>query len=634
MLKMNNIHLVAGFLTNLFDGRSKSAVDLLKQCIDADLEITPSLLRVAAICPGHPSIFYHQIFNFWAKLGEPNLKPLPSELKVSLVSDFTADPLIKPLKLMSASRGVNLDCSTSGFDSVEPVLLDSKSEIYQSENDLVVLILSEHWLEKHLGDGTIVDKTRLEKTKELLASMVSAVLSNSESQLILCTFYQGAWPATCSYMMTENQVGRKVAIDQVNLELLKYSSGRVSVCDTASAVHINGGASVVGRRSYLLAKIAFENDGIIGVSRELATAFSDVCGQTHRACALDWDNTLWGGEIAEQGPLEVVCGHDSPEANAYRLFQLQLKGLVSSGVLLAAVSRNNPEIARSINANSDIPLELDDFSSVQIDFVPKSHSIAQVSAELGFGVDYMLFIDDSTFELAEVLLTHPYIDVFRAEKDPETMLQRFIEGRFFNRVRLEDTDLARSENIRNIQLQREHKLNFKSNEDFLKSINIRLKAEALNEDNRSRILQIIKKSNQFNLSVRRHNTVDIDRIVGNGGDVWAFSYLDDFGGQGIISVVIVTPRDNNYFIDTWLMSCRVLNRTVEYGVFEWLTQKYSDKDIVAEYRLTEKNTMIHQLLEECFFDQTEVCQATSLWLYSKDNGCTPKNFIKFINTGD
>jgi FkbH-like protein len=631
---MNKIHLVANCLTSLFDADSNKAIKALKQAIDAGLELSPSLTRVAALCPGHNAMFYQQLYNLWLRQGKPDLKPQPAKQHVALVSDFTAEPLQKPLQLMGAARGVTIESSLPGFDSVEQVLLNPNSDVYNPQVQTIVLLMSEHWLDKHLGAASIVTRLDLENTKLLLASLVAAGIANGNSNILLCTFYPSAWPASSSYISTAQELGRKAAIDELNLELLNYCSDRVSICDISSALHIAGGALAVGRRSYLLAKIAFENIGIISVCRELASAISDISGQTHRACALDWDNTLWGGEIAEMDASEVLCGHNSPEANAFRLFQHQLKGLLNTGTLLAAVSRNSPSIATKIDANPDIPLGLKDFASVQINFVPKSESITAASAELGFGTEYILFIDDSTFELAEVLLSHPNIDILRAEKDPELTLQRFVEARLFNRVRLENADLSRHKDAHKLRQQREHKLSFKSNEDFLNSIDIKLSAEVLNEKNRSRVLQLINKSNQFNLSTRRHSGVDIDAIVSAGGDVLAFSYKDNFGEQGIISIVIVIPNESHYFIDTWLMSCRVLNRTVEYGIFEWLVQQYPNKEIATEYIANAKNSMIKNLLNNCSFELISAEQHISQWLYKRSNAVIPPNFIKHIKSGD
>ena len=94
---------------------------------------------------------------------------------------------------------------------------------------------------------------------------------------------------------------------------------------------------------------------------------------------------------------------------------------------------------------------------------------------------------------------------------------------------------------------------------------------------------MINKSNQFNLTGRRHTQSELKNICANGGDVWAVSYSDNFGSQGIISVLVLCPQDDGLEIDTWVMSCRVLNRTVEEGVFSWLCGVYEGVKLFGIY---------------------------------------------------
>jgi FkbH-like protein len=377
-----------------------------------------------------------------------------------------------------------------------------------------------------------------------------------------------------------------------------------------------------------LAKLGYESEGSIAVSREIASTVTDHFGQSHRLLALDWDNTLWGGEIAELGVFDVVCGYDSVEANAYRITQEIYKGLKKSGVALAAVSRNDPSVADLIDENDDIKLKKQDFTSIQINFIPKSELINLVSEDINFGTEYFLFIDDSDYELSEVLTAHEYVDILRAESSPELTLERFSAGRFFNRSKIQQEDLEKSKAFDALIKTKKLQANYKTNDEFLDQLNLSLSINVYSEKNKSRVLQLIKKSNQFNLTTRRHSEEDLECLIREQeAQILVVSYTDHFGDQGIISTLILIPGTNEQLeIDTWIMSCRVLNRTVEEGIFQWLNTMYHGKKLIGSYFPTTKNKIVKDHYLKLGFDTLQ--DDEHRWQLVCDKGREIKHFIK------
>ena len=79
--------------------------------------------------------------------------------------------------------------------------------------------------------------------------------------------------------------------------------------------------------------------------------------------------------------------------------------------------------------------------------------------------------------------------------------------------------------------------------------------------------------------------------------VYSVAYEDTFGSQGIISAFTLTPKSDALIIENWLMSCRVLNRTVEQAVFSFILKKSHGKKIIGEYTPTEKNGLVRLLYQ-------------------------------------
>jgi FkbH-like protein len=550
--------------------------------------------------PGQPFLYYLKLLNLWKRLGGPMLKPNATRRKLLLLTDATADNLPPLLQLFCAAYGVELEVAVPPFDSVEQVALASQPEAIESE--LIVLSLSEHWLARYLGTAPLVPRTALSRAEEMLTRVIAGVRRHAPEHLLVTNFPPRAYATPAGMVSVPDTIGGSQAVARLNVWLGDQQDSRTHVIDLADALFAAGGRATVGRVSYFRGKIALEPAGLVAAAREIASAVVQLSGKAHRGLVTDWDNTLWGGEVAEAGSHGIVCGRDTPDGLAYSKVQDYLRGLSATGVLLAGVSRNDPAVARVFRENQDLVLREDDFASVRVGFGPKSAAIGDMARDLGFGTEFLVFLDDSPFELAEALSAHPYLDVLFAGPEPETTLRTLSESRFFNAVSLSAEDLQRGSAARALKDQRDFRAKFTDLESFLREIRIRIDVAGLTDANLARVVQMFQKSNQFNLTTRRHGEADLRRLVATGGTVGVFSYEDAFGPQGVISVAVLIPEGDGVRIDSWLMSCRVLNRTVEQAVFAWIVERAAGRDIVGEYLPTAKNGLVRELYRSLGFE--------------------------------
>lgn len=596
--------LVQRILPRLFQGACGEAVDLLQRHIAEHGPAADSLalVRLAAQRTGQNALYYLKLFNVWNGQGQPALKPNVVQRKLRLLTDYTSDNLAPLLKLFAATYGVQLDVQVSAFDSVEQLALDPHSSLELDSQTIVVVSLSEHWLERYLGKVALVADESIARTQAMLDNIVAGLKSRRPQQILITNFAPRAYARPAGLVRVANHCGWNHAVARLNLALVERDAADVHVIDLAEALFAAGGRQATGRVSYFRSKMAFESLGTIAVAREIASTVGQLLGKSHRALVTDWDNTLWGGEVAEAGSHGVICGLDSPDALAYCQVQEFMKSLTSTGTLLAAVSRNDPQVAKILTENVDLALRADDFATLQIGFQPKSQSIAQAAQDLGFGSEFMVFVDDSLFELAEAVTMHPYLDVLLAGPEPEATLRALSESRFFNAVSLQQADLERGVAAQALKQQRDFQASFTNIEEFLQEIRIRIDVAPLNDTNVARVVQMFQKSNQFNLTTRRHGEHDLRQIVDHGGTVGVFSYEDAFGSQGMISVVNLVPRGDSIEIESWVMSCRVLNRTVEQAVCHWIVEQAAGREIVGHYLPTEKNNLVRGLYRSLGFE--------------------------------
>lgn len=567
-----------------------------------DETAVPALMRIGLLQPGRTTRWHQSLLNRWNDLGRPAMKPNAIEKTAAVLSDHTVDNITPLVTAFAAARGVHLEIEVKDYDSVELEALNPRSSVYSHAPDYALVILSDRWLNRHLGGSGLVRQTDLETCVDALRKIAGALLEHGSSQVLITAFPPGSNARPGGQVLHSEMIGRSAALARLNLELHQLQNDRLFLVDLPSAVHAAGGAGAYSPTNYLRAKMPYAQACTIAIATEIAAGIASLCGKTHRALITDLDNTLWGGVIGDLGVHAIITGQDSPDGLGYFLLQSYMKDLRTLGVPLAISSKNSPDVFSAFDDNPNIALDRSDFSSAQINWDPKSRSIATISSELGFGPEYMLFVDDNMFELAEALGQHPYLDIVHAAEDPCITLARLATGRYFHTLHLTDNDLSRQRQIAAKRAAEQAQQQFDNYDDYLRSLDIRVTVTDLNEANRSRVLQLLQKTNQFNLTTRRHTDADLDALEDAGASFGVFSYEDAFGPQGIISAVILVPEGDLLRIDSWVMSCRVLNRTVENAIHAWIVARAEHRPVVGEFIGTEKNGPVRDLYKSLGFE--------------------------------
>lgn len=561
-------------------------------------DIFAALLRSSIFHAGASAKYYRRVRNVWLQSGQPPLKRTQTEISIEILSDGTVDALGPYLELFLAAYGIAAKVSIGAYDSVEheAFVADFK------QSDVTVVLLSENWMRRQVP-VIPADVSAVRTAKTMLEGIVKGLRSKRSGRLVFTNFNQGAWPSVAGTASRAGRVSWPGVVESLNDTLYRMSGERVLVADAQTAIHVSGGALVCGRLATIRMHAPFEEAGFIAVGREISSIISSALGRSHRALLTDWDNTLWGGEVGEVGFNGIQCGQETPDGYGYYLLQSYIRDLSALGVLLAAVSRNAPEMAGVLDSNPHLALRRENFSSLALSWGNKSESVAQVVSELNFGTDLMVYIDDNHVDLAEVLLANPEIDIVLAGPDPDHSLNRLSQSRYFNTAALTEGDLNRTKRAVALREQRDAIGTTHSKEDFLASLDIDVSISGVKSDNKERVLQLLQKTNQFNLTTRRHGSSDLDELLGKGAKVGVFDYRDRFGPQGIIGIIILESCQSEVEIDTWLMSCRVLNRGVEEIMLAWAEEVAEGRPLIGSYLPTAKNGLVKDLYPRLGFTE-------------------------------
>jgi FkbH-like protein len=314
----------------------------------------------------------------------------------------------------------------------------------------------------------------------------------------------------------------------------------------------------------------------------------------------DLDGTLWKGIVGEVGPAEVSWDLEHG-AQIHGLYQQVLDALSSQGALLAVASKNEPDVVRAALRRPGLLVGMDRFHPVEVHWNPKSQSVSRIIKAWNIGAESIVFVDDNPAELAEVQAVHPEVEcILFPSHDPAAaygVLQRI--RNLFGKSFLTEEDQLRQQSLRtatdigwSLESANQH------TESFLEQANSELIFSYLKEPGDQRPLELVNKTNQFNLNGVRITPVEWHRRLGDSRYVVQVArYSDKFGALGRISVLTGMLMDSTLLIDTWVLSCRAFNRRIEDQCLRQLFELFRLSSLRFQFRETVKNTPVRTLLE-------------------------------------
>jgi FkbH-like protein len=357
---------------------------------------------------------------------------------------------------------------------------------------------------------------------------------------------------------------------------------------------------------WALAKSATSQEAIPHLAQSVARVVRTIYGGSRKVLVLDLDNTLWGGIIGEDGPENIRLGQGNAEGETYSAFQSYVLELKRRGVILAVCSKNDEEIALEGLQHPDSLLSRDDFAAFIANWEPKALNIRQIAEMLEVGSDSLVFIDDNPVERAAVRAQAPEVTVPEVDADPLSYLKALDQKGFFDLASYSQDDLSRSDYYRKNAQRRQHADRFESYEQFLSTLEMEGEIEPFSEINLPRIVQLINKTNQFNLTTQRMTEIEVKSFAASRNCITLSGRLADrFGDNGLISVLIASVDGKRAHIDNWLMSCRVLRRGFEDTMLDLLVEKaraMNVETLEGHYIPTRKNGMVKDLYKRLGFE--------------------------------
>ena len=505
----------------------------------------------------------------------------------------------------------NSDCQTvfyeSDYNTIDIEIINSDSELYTFKPDFIIIHESDLGFKNEFYKIKTDDKVRfhLDKIQNLenRIQIISNLLPNCkiiypslflENDLVYGNYFS---KSRSSWFYQVN----KYNVDTIDLAL-KYHN--LIVLDSFSYVPVN----IVKRNFYLVnsADLHFTLDYLDWLASATMKLIESYCGKFVKCVILDLDNTLWGGIIGDDGINGIQIG-DTGFGKAFYSLQKWLKELKNRGVILAVCSKNEDMIAKQpFLHHTGMVLKLDDFAVFIANWNSKADNINQIKEILNISFDSIVFIDDNPAEREIVKQYIQGIIVPDLPDDTSDYLPFLISLNLFETASISENDQKRT-----LQYQEEAKRvqfakSITNMEDFLKSLEMKAIITNFKESDYERLAQLSQRSNQYNLRTVRYSSQDIKEIsLSSDYKTFSISIQDKFGDYGLISMVIIKFINNHEaFIDTWIMSCRVLKRTVEILAMNYIVDVLRENNISkikGEYLPTPKNKLVKTFFPEFGF---------------------------------
>ena len=557
-------------------------------------------------------------------------KSMLPTIKVALLGDTATQFLATAIKGYGIEYGFNIDLFEAEYNQIERQFLDPTSDLFRFDPQFIVVFQSTHKLNEKFSSLDTQDQLSLAKDR---INFITEILNLTKAKIIYFNYPEIEDSVFGSY---QNKLPQSFVfqVRKLNYELMQLSEKEQNffVCDLSAIQNKYGRNFMFDAMIYTNTEMILSIDAVPLVAKRVIDIISAIQGKFKKCVILDLDNTLWGGVVGDDGLEGIQLGHGLGIGKAFTEFQMWLKKLKNRGIILCVCSKNDEKKAKEpFLKHPDMILHLEDISVFMANWETKVDNIRQIQQILNIGFDSMVFIDDNPFERNIVRENIQGITVPEMPDDPSLYLEYLYSLNLFETASYSSSDKDRTKQYQ-IQAKRaEFSKTFKNEDDFLRSLNMESSVEPFTKFNTPRVAQLSQRSNQFNLRTVRYTEADVKNMSDDPNIVsLAFTLKDKFGDNGLIAVVILKKlNEEELFIDTWFMSCRVLKRGMENFTLNKIVEiarKIGAKRIIGEYIPTLKNEMVKDHYKSLGFSSTNKKNLYSLDVYSyKERKCYIKS---------
>jgi len=539
------------------------------------------------------------------------MKPL-APFRLGIVSNATTDFIVPALVATAARHGIVLEVVAGEYDQVLQETLEANSKVNRAAPDAVLLAIDYRGFPlSGIAGQPEKGKAAVATALDYLQSVRNGIKRHSQAVCILQTL--SAPPETLfGSLDAVHASSLHRMIDGVNAGIVDSLEGSTDVLiDVAHLAATVGLSDWHSPREWNMARVPFSDAFVPLYAEHVCRVIAALRGKSRRCLILDLDNTLWGGVVGDDGLEGIRCAQGDATGEAYLSVQRLALELRSRGIVLAICSKNEDEIARAPFRNHpDMLIREDHIAVFQANWTDKATNIRAIAEELSLGLESMVFLDDNPVERHQVRRELPQVAVPELPSDPALYSRTLAAAGYFEALTVSDEDLRRADFYQNNARRANLQKTAGDLGSYLASLEMEITLQPFDGLGRARVTQLINKSNQFNLTTKRYTEAQIAEMERDPSYFTLQVRLTDvFGDNGMISVVICRRLSTEEWeIDTWIMSCRVMGRCVENMVLGTVLEQATNEGVrklIGVYIPTDRNKMVSDHYPKLGFKRTK-----------------------------
>ena len=549
--------------------------------------------------------------------------------KIAVLADSASQFLCMALKGYGYTRRIHFDIWEADYNQIYQTVLDENSKLYTEKPDFVIVFQSSKKLLSGFYESPGDEKKSwAESQVGYIETIINKISININCNIIYFNFQEINDSVFGNFAnKTDSSFLFQLRLLNVGLMRMAAKKRNLNICDLSAIQNTYGSVSIVNEKIYMTSDCALDLDILPVVAKSITDIILSYSGKFKKCLILDLDNTMWGGIIGDDGMEGIQIG-DLGIGKAFSKFQAWIKQLKERGIILVVCSKNTEHIAKEpFEKHPDMKLRLNDFALFVANWDNKPDNIRYIQSILNIGFDSMVFLDDNPFEREMVKKEIPEITVPDLPEDIADYLPFLYQQNLFETTSFTEEDTKRNDQYREEAERIKGQHQFTNESDFLKSLQMTADIKPIDKFTLPRAAQLTQRSNQFNLRTVRYTEEKLTEILQDKNKfTLTISLSDKFGDYGLISLLVLQKVNNaDLFIDTWIMSCRVLKRNVEELVLNEVVEIANQNKcnrILGEFIPTSKNELVKDHYKKLGFSENE-----NYWVLLPENYNFKNTFI-------
>lgn len=559
--------------------------------------------------------------------------PWQRQIHIHFLRNFAIEPLEPYIKYYLLREEIKPNISFGGYDSMEQEILDPDSLLNRNPPDIIVLSL----LVECFDRNSTVRNWTADRALARLNYLVNSVIASTNAVILVNTM-----PPPVDIMLSgnlkEHRNSERERINDRLIGLAKEQPDRIVLSDWNHYLSMMPTADAVDPRFWKLSQAPFKRDFLKRYANDIAKLAYGVRTPTKKCLILDCDNTLWGGVVGEDGQDGIHLHSTEIPGRHFHLFQQSILNLHERGIMIALCSKNNEQdVWDVIESHPNCLLKKDHLVAWRINWENKATNIVSIVKELNIGLDSVVFIDDSPQECALVEELLPEVTTIQRPSDLTRIADVLTAGGLFDSSTSSNEDRFRTQMYRQEAKRKDERNKFDDITTYLKSLSTETTVARVRDEGLARIAQLTQRTNQFNLTTRRYSETEIREFVDNpDAAVFSMSVSDRYGDMGVTGVMIARRKGSTAVIDTFLLSCRVLGRQLEFAFIDQCMRQiesgWSVDSWEAEYSPTKKNDQVSDFWDRVGLERKKGgTGGTGTQFYSAEIFSRPEDYLNIMN---